>query len=126
MAFTQFKRTMREAAQKLDLHPGDLYEDCSYHPVLCLGVNYKTDELWGVSLIDGSYPRCCSLVHCGVRKLSPKQAWLLKARGPSRARVRERIAPDEQWWSAASATGSRIVRRVEPAKVSDRQRKVRA
>lgn len=73
---------LRRAARALRLKPGDLFEDCSYHPVLCLGVDYKGDEIWGVSLIDGSYPRMCSLLHCGVRRLTAKDAWQIKMKGP--------------------------------------------
>ncbi len=48
--------------------PGDLYEDCGFHPVLCI---YRDgDEVGGISLIDGSQPRACSIARCGVRKLT--------------------------------------------------------
>jgi hypothetical protein len=50
-----------------DIAPGDIYEDCSYHPVLC--TSRDGDEVQGISLIDGSRPRACSLTHCGVVKL---------------------------------------------------------
>lgn len=49
---------------------GDIYEDCNYHPVLCTSVDYDEDTPEGISLIDGSQPRSCSLVHCGIRRLS--------------------------------------------------------
>ena len=58
--------------------PGDLYEDCANHPCLCVGVDTAEDELWGISLIDGSHPRSCSLAQCGIRKLSLEEAWELK------------------------------------------------
>ncbi|NNH73031.1 hypothetical protein HLB23_24750 [Nocardia uniformis] len=51
-----------------DIRPGDIYEDCSFHPVLCTYVD--GDELGGISLIDATEPRACSLGHCGVIKLS--------------------------------------------------------
>lgn len=89
---------LRKAFRVLRLEPGDLYEDCAYHPVLCLGVNYKSDEIWGVSLVDGSYPRACSLLHCGVRKLTAREAWTIKMKGPGDRKARERIAPDRRWW----------------------------
>lgn len=50
-----------------DIKPGDIYEDCAYHPVLCTWRD--GDEVAGISLIDGSRPRMCSLSHCGVVKL---------------------------------------------------------
>jgi hypothetical protein len=58
--------------------PDDLYEDVFFHPCLCIGVSQDDDEIWGVSLIDGSYPRSCSLAHSAIRKLSTDQAWEIK------------------------------------------------
>ncbi len=60
------------------ISPGDVYEDSAYHPCLCIGVDYEDDEIWGVSLIDGSAPRSCSLLNSGIRKLSVDEAWLIK------------------------------------------------
>lgn len=51
---------------------GDIYEDCAYHPVRCTEV--EDDDVTGVSLIDGSSPRSCSIKHCGVRKLTRADA----------------------------------------------------
>lgn len=53
---------------------GDIYEDCSYHPVRCTEINYEGDDISGVSLLDGSGPRSCSLTHCGIRKLTRQEA----------------------------------------------------
>jgi hypothetical protein len=50
------------------IKPGDIYEDCAFHPVLCTAVD--GDEIQGISLIDASMPRACSIAHCGVIKLS--------------------------------------------------------
>jgi hypothetical protein len=51
-----------------EIKPGEIYEDCSFHPVLCL---YNDgDQIHGVSLIDASAPRACSIGHCAVVKLS--------------------------------------------------------
>lgn len=44
---------MVRAFRHLHLRPGDIYESCGFHPVLCLGVDYKQDDIWGISLIDG-------------------------------------------------------------------------
>ncbi len=62
------------------IKPGDIYEDCQYHPCLCIGIDDETDDIgvWGISLIDGSYPRSCSLEHCGVIKMTPEDAWKRK------------------------------------------------
>lgn len=61
-----------------EFSPGDFYEDCAYSPCLCVDASSEEDFLWGVSLIDGSYPRSCSLLSCGPRKLSIAEAWAMK------------------------------------------------
>lgn len=58
--------------------PGDLYEDAFGHPCFCVEANVAEDELWGISLIDGTCPRSTSISHDGVRKLSIKEAWDIK------------------------------------------------
>jgi hypothetical protein len=50
------------------IRPGDVYEDCAFHPVFCLFND--GDQIHGVSLVDGSAPRACSIGHCAVVKLS--------------------------------------------------------
>jgi hypothetical protein len=53
---------------------GDFYEDCRYHPMLCISVGADDeDELVGISLIDG-FIGSCSLAHCGVVPLSFEEA----------------------------------------------------
>ncbi len=52
-----------------EIQPGDIYEDCAFHPVLCTYID-DGDEIGGISLIDASAPRACSLSGCGVIKLS--------------------------------------------------------
>jgi hypothetical protein len=76
--------------------PGDLYEDCSYHPCLCLGS--ADGAVWGISLVDGSYPRSCDIGPCGIRKLTLEEAWLIRRAGPRDAGVRRRISKDKRWW----------------------------
>lgn len=88
-----------EAYETLGIRVGDIFEDCAFHPVLCLGADYREDDLWGISLIDGTYPRSCSFIHCGVRKLSLEEAWSIKSHGPSDAADAELIDPDRRWWS---------------------------
>ena len=80
------------------ISPGDLYEDCSYHPCVCLGAG--DGAVWGVSLVDGSYPRTCDIGVCGVRKLTPEEAWSIRVGGPTDSRIRRRIAPSARWWPA--------------------------
>ncbi len=72
------------------IRPGDLYEDCGLHVVLCLeagpvrwgrspwrrrilGIADDWD-LAGISLYDLSRPRCCSAKHCAPRKLTIAEA----------------------------------------------------
>ena len=66
-----FKYHINGASAEMRIRPGDIYEDCSYHPVLCVE-NYRGD-LVGYSLLDGTYPRSCSMFHCGTPKMTPEQ-----------------------------------------------------
>lgn len=36
---------MRHVREKLGLNVGDIYEDCSYHPVLCVSIDYERDDI---------------------------------------------------------------------------------
>lgn len=56
-----------------EIRPGDFYEDCRYHPMVCVD-NYRGDDLRGVSLITGMGPSSCSMFHCGVVKMTEKEA----------------------------------------------------
>jgi hypothetical protein len=100
----EIDKRMNRAFKQLALKPGDIYESCSYHPVLCLGVDYKQDEIWGISLIDGAHPMSCSLVHCGIRKLTPRQAWEIKTHGPSGSEAKASIPPAKRWWNARTSS----------------------
>lgn len=59
-----------------NVEPGDLYEDAFYHPCLCIGVSGGI--AWGVSLIDGNYPRETDMHRGGIRKLTLEEAWSMK------------------------------------------------
>ena len=107
-------KRLRQAYKQLRIKPGDIYESCSYHPVLCFGIDYRRDEVWGVSLVDGSYPHSCSLLHCGVRKLSPKQAWQIRTAGPLEVEAREKFKPTNRWWHTGSEASQYRVRLVGP------------
>jgi hypothetical protein len=50
-----------------EIRPGDIYEDCSFHPVLC--TFNDGDQIQGISLIDATMPRACSIGYCAVIKL---------------------------------------------------------
>ena len=62
---------------KSDFKVGDIYEDGAYHPVLCTEVETEERDvcLYGISLIDGSHPRSCSVMHSGPIKFSVEEAW---------------------------------------------------
>ena len=66
---------IKEHFDKLEaaLRPGVFYEDCKYHPMVCVGVNLRKDTLMGISLVDGVVS-ACSIRHCGVRIISGKEA----------------------------------------------------
>ena len=57
---------------------GGLYEDCAYHPCLCIGVNEEELGLTGISLIDGSIPRSCSIENCGPEPITIADAVLIR------------------------------------------------
>jgi hypothetical protein len=73
-----------------EIQPGDIYEDCSYHPVLCTEILEDGEVLTGISLIDASAPRSCSIPHCGPVKLSVTE--VLEARRDFAAYVARRQA----------------------------------
>jgi hypothetical protein len=58
-----------------ELVPGDVFEDCRYHPCFCIEASSPADRegVVGISLVDGT-PCNCSIVHCGLRKLSFEEA----------------------------------------------------
>lgn len=86
----------RDKFGDLIISPGEIYEDCAFHPCLCVGTG--DGEVWGISLIDGSQPRSCDLRMCGVRILTPGEAWDIKCHGPSDADVRAEYPEDRRWW----------------------------
>lgn len=77
-----------------DIVPGDIFEDCRYHPCLCYEVAEpgQGDAVFGISLIDGSTWQC-SIEKCRVRKLTPAEAWRWKSEGPPF----EDLPPEERW-----------------------------
>ncbi len=84
--------------KQLNLSVGDIYEDCAYHPVRCTSIDFEEDDITGISLVDSSGPRSCSLYHCGVRKLSEEEAQNIVKNGPSDPEALKAISKDEQWW----------------------------
>ncbi|MGW5780883.1 hypothetical protein [Streptomyces sp. NPDC003863] len=58
---------------------GDIYEDCSFHPVLCTAVDDVAGvALSGISLIDGSFPRSCDALHCGPIRIRVEDVVAIK------------------------------------------------
>ena len=94
----EFQEAMAKVKAELQLSPGDLYEDCSFHPVICVEVDYDRDEIFGISLIDGSYMRNCSLRFCGVHKLTIEEAWTIRRYGPPEPQDKDRIVSEKRWW----------------------------
>jgi hypothetical protein len=76
-----------------DLLPGDLFEDCRYHPCLCIEGNSPddVDGVYGISLVDGT-PSGCSISHCSLRKLTVDEAVRWKYYGPNDQVIEDR------WW----------------------------
>jgi hypothetical protein len=74
-----YHRAMAGPSSWLDSRVGAVYEDCAFHPVLCTHVSDMNDEIQGISLVDGSEPRACSLSHCHPEPLSHSQAiWIMR------------------------------------------------
>ena len=57
-----------------EISRGDFYEDCRYHPMLCVSVDYADDTLEGISLVIGGGSSACSPTHCGVVPMSADEA----------------------------------------------------
>lgn len=81
---------------------GDFFEGCSFHPLLCFAVDYEMDSLDGISIVDGSV-QSCSIFHCGVRKLTPREAMTWRFRGPQDigegySDPQTEWGPELQWW----------------------------
>lgn len=53
-----------------DIRPGDFYEDCAYHPCLCIRV--FEDEVSGISLADGM--RCRNGVRLFRERIRDRKA----------------------------------------------------
>jgi hypothetical protein len=82
-----------------DLKPGDLFEDCRYHPCLCTEVGSDDDPsgVWGISLVDGTPSGCC-IWNCELRKLTLEEALSWKCHGPAEGV----LDPEKRWWTGVS------------------------
>lgn len=73
---------------------GDIYEDCSLHPVLCTAVDEVAGVvLSGISFIDCSFPRSCDALRCGPRQLRPPAKGRATGSGGSSERAEAISAP---------------------------------
>lgn len=96
---------MKEWAQKrADEYPaehkvqvGDYYEDCGYHPLLCIESDYVKDTLTGISLVNGNI-RSCSCYSCGVKKLTKEQAIQWRLAGPPKDEYCNPETFENKWW----------------------------
>lgn len=63
------QRDTRVVAEDDEFRVGDIYEDCAFHPCLCVEIEDDGPGagfcLVGISLIDGTWPRSCSTRGCG-------------------------------------------------------------
>jgi hypothetical protein len=83
----------KQVSKPGELRPGDLFEDCRFHPCLCIDANSTddVDGVQGISLVDGT--ACgCSIRHCGLRKLTIEEAVHWKYHGPRDQEV------EDHWW----------------------------
>ena len=63
-----------------EIEVGGFYYDCSYHPVLC--TENDGEGVCGISLVDGSFPRSCSIKHCAPTPLTLEEALWVRFNGP--------------------------------------------
>ncbi|MFE4575975.1 hypothetical protein [Streptomyces chartreusis] len=58
---------------------GDIYEDCSFHPVLCTEIDDDGGVvLSGISLIDSTYPRSCDAQYCAPIRITIEDVMVIK------------------------------------------------
>jgi hypothetical protein len=70
----------RQRKKRIRFKVGSIYLDCAGHPVLCTEAEreWRGQGLWGISLLDGSAPRGCSLRHCNPEHVTPAEASAIK------------------------------------------------
>ena len=89
-----------------ELEPGDFYEDCAYHPCLCISTGEGVVR--GVSLVDGSFPRQCGVPHCAVRKLTFEEAVTWKFYGPPDVPPDIELTDEQKYWLKSIGPGGRF------------------
>jgi hypothetical protein len=95
-----------EVNQPGELRPGDLFEDCRYHPCLCIegGSADDRDGVYGISLVDGT-PCGCSISHCGLRRLTVEEVVHWKYHGPRDVQ----FTPEHRWWKGPRPSAGRLL-----------------
>ncbi len=82
---------------KKEIRVGDFYEDCAFHPCLCISVGEGTEaQVEGISLVNGGI-RGCNARHCGLRLLTVEEAISWKLNGPADQTLDE----GDRWWKQA-------------------------
>lgn len=78
------------------IFPGDFYEDCRYHPMVCL--ENDAGSLTGISLIDGSVQGCDE--HACARPLTLEEAVKHKLLGPfgKKKSNYKNWSEKQKWW----------------------------
>ena len=87
----EYLANVKEEEIALDIHIGDIYEDCSNHPIVCTVADYMYGHIEGKSLIDGKV-KGCSIDSCGPWKMTQDQADV------SIKRHKKEIYPYEKNW----------------------------
>ena len=76
------------------LEVGEYYEACNFHPCLCMTIDEAKVHVEGISLVNGVI-YSCNVRHCGLRKLTVKEAIKWKTDGPQE--IDREI--DDKWWT---------------------------
>jgi hypothetical protein len=79
-----------------EIEPGDYYEDCAFHPCLCVSKGMGMVD--GISLVDGSFPRNCGVPQCGVRKLTVEEAIRWRLFGPPDVPPELEMKDEQKYW----------------------------
>lgn len=79
-----------------EIRAGEFYEDCAFHPCLCIGTDMGMVE--GISLVDGSHPRQCGVPQCGVRKLTLEEAVQWRFNGPPDIPPEIEMTDAQKYW----------------------------
>lgn len=79
-----------------DIQPGEYYEDCAYHPCLCIAVSKGMVD--GISLVDGSFPRNCGIPQCDLRRLTVTEAITWRLHGPQETPPEFASTFSKPWW----------------------------